>query len=260
MSLIASLESRRIDIEALPTKLNALGIEVPAEIVEANKRTAWPTVDPSVAVDAARTKLENAKNAKEWEAAEQEFAAALSVGQVRTLPDYQGTIQGIHKARIEDALGASVPRLIETLCAEYNRLVPEFTTAVDGIPSLGRPDFNVFSLTPEHTTAMHTAKRNADSMTELFEVYKAVLRIAGVQSVAGFETSASRLGDFEDYSQLYNAAEYMEVYRTNGHASVPTLRPLAPHVAIVLAGGSLNLKHPAEADAQRDRLIPRVSA
>jgi hypothetical protein len=260
MSLNPHIESRRIDIEALPTMLTALGIEVPSEIAEANKRSVWRTVDPSVAVAAARTKLENAKTEKEWTDAEQEFAAALALGQVRDHPDYNGTVQGIHQARIRSALGSSIEELISKLCAEYNRCVPEFTAAVDGIPSLGRPDFNPFDLTAEDTTNMQTAKRNADRMTEVFEVYKTVLKVGGFENVAGFETSVSRLGDFENGAQLYSAAQYMEVYRTNGHDVLPTLRPLAPHVAIVLAGGSLNLKHPTDADAQRERLALRVSA
>lgn len=258
-SIIASLGARRVGIEALPRTLTALGIEVPAEIIEANKRSVWKTVDPSVAVEAARLRLESAETERDWESAEQEFASALAIGQVRSLDDYKGTIAGIHNARIEGALTASIDPLIGTLCAEYNKCVPEFTSAVEGIPSLGRPDFQVFDLTPEDTTNMQTAKKNADRMTAVWDVYRSVASIGGFQSSAGYETSAARLGDFESARQLYSAAEYSQVYATNGHVVTPTLRPLAPHVAIVLAGGSLNLKHPTEADAEWDRLTGKGS-
>jgi hypothetical protein len=229
-----------IRLSHLPADLAGIGVEVPDALRQAIEANAWHAPDPMVEVEAAKADLRAATTRDEWIKAEERFAKALTLGQVRHLPEFQSFLTAERHTRQTAAVHAVADGLVSAVAERFTDPAGRFVEAFAAVP--GASDLDPFEMPPAVAVALSAARESADEMTEIVGVYKAVLRLAGrdVPSVVDL------IG--EDYDDRNRAAELIEFYATRGHATddgqtpvVPVFRRLAPFVAVPLAGGSLRL-------------------
>jgi hypothetical protein len=214
--------------------------------------TSWAVLEP---VDFAplRDKVREAKTEAEFVKAQQAMIEAMSEGYFRG--EARKFFEDVKLSKVTDALRAVSDEIIDSVCGKFNESVPGFTDAFDRIPNMSGEEFSVFSLKPDQLAALSEAKTAAEEMAKVYKVYEQVCRLMGWQSADGVRSTAARIGEFETDQQLSDAAEIMMIYRTRGHGHVTTLAPLAPFVAVPLAGGRLRLEHPVEAEQHREGLV-----
>jgi hypothetical protein len=237
----------RNDYDRLPGSLSRLGIPVPEALTDAVKRAQW-TIMPSPAseVNEIRDRLYNAKTEPEWFAAQQAMLD-LSI-QITAYEELHSTIQGVTQSRLPRALDECLSEVFEGLITKYNEHAAPFSEAASKLPDLHNRQATVFDISPEETAAIHEAKRNADVMNDVLAVYATVLKVKNINPVSALVSGsdammAARIGKYEEWSQLRTTAENISMYgRDYGRES--TLKPLAPHIAVTLSGGTLELKDP----------------
>lgn len=235
--------------ETLPGRLSSLGITPPKALTDAVKRSQWKILpSPAGEMDALKDRLYNAKTEDEWLAAQAETVAL--VARINAYEETAGAIRSVASMRFPNALDECLAEIIDGLCAKYNEYSPAFVEAAALLPNLHNRQATVFELTPEETAALHASKKNADAMNAVLKVYDDVLKLKRIEISSPLlgdkhAREAARIGRYDEWSQIREAAGTISLYTMR--APGMTLAPLAPHIAVTLAGGSLELKRPSEA-------------
>jgi hypothetical protein len=234
----------------LPARLSKLGIEVPKVYSDAMSRRQWQVMpSPKGEVTALKERLQSAKTEDDYLKVQVEMADLIA--RINVHEELAQIMEGITAGRLPNALDDCISDIFASLSVKYAEHAIPFTEAASELPNLHQKSATVFDLSPQETQAIQEAKRLADVMSEILGVYDDVCKLKNIQTTSPLISGkdaliAVRIGDYESMAQARTAAENVSMY-SGDRMGQTTLRPLAPHIAVTLAGGTLNLKAPREA-------------
>lgn len=246
--LNATARSRKL--ERIPVLIRQANIPVPQGIADAlhdSRRTT--RVDGTAR---AHADLFQATNDADWNDAASKLATAMAIDLVAKSDEYRAAIENYRVSVLERAIIQHAPALIDELCAKYNQHVPAFTNAVNRIPDL--EGMKPADVSAEVSAAIQEAKELSSSMSATWDAYRALVGAlgydVGLGSIEDCLDHVFRLGDVASLSHARNAAALIKRY--SARDSFLQLGFIAPHVAILRVGGSLELVPPDQAEDRRE--------
>jgi len=229
-------------VESLVERLRESGVDIPDSLTEARKAVrTWSTPEPPVG--AARRDLENAKTAEEWQSAYLRVGEALAVQEAMRSQTFGDFVAAAHMRRLQVAIDENYDTLVESLTARYNGVADEFTELTLNLPDLSA--VRAADVTPELANRIATARQHADTMSKVLSAHIALVRFQGGEpGYASYEDALELVWLVADFDSMSAAA-------AAAHAVRRERGVLDPHLAIIKAGGRLNLSSAAEARARR---------
>lgn len=223
----------------LPARLSRIGVKVPKALTEAKEMLGWkvPPVD-----------LEPFERAVKEARTEQDFGVrVLELSQARSLALYAPTDHVTTRFRRElmadryrSAVRDHAAELFDATISFYDDHARVFTDAVRRLPDLTVT--RLVDLTPDEATDIHTARTEAYELNAGLAVYDGLCKGVGIPMPL-----VDRIGEFPDTQSRDNAMAFIKGDDRN--AAVAAYAPFAPHVGVVLHGGTLRLADPAHAKA-----------
>ncbi|MCO1659682.1 hypothetical protein [Pseudonocardia humida] len=238
-----------MSLHEIPRELTGIGVEVPKAVRDAIAATGWVDLsDQTAEVESAKQALRVASSEEDWQAAQKDLLKAAADGYVWS--EIKSYVASVKTQRVTTAINETSDEMVRSVCDRYNAVALSFTAAAEQIPS-GLDGLSLFDLTPEEAAALQTAKQQGQELDRVLRVYKSISKLRGWTALSPHQRTvaqAAQIGDYEYADQLSRAAGMIQVYATRGHGISTALAPLAPHIVVILTGGTLNLKPPAEAD------------
>lgn len=243
------------DVIKAITAVRDAGIELPATLDIAYQKSKR-TVSGLLTTTEAEARVIAADTPEDFDTAVCELQRVMAVASIK--PEAVKTkINHLHQDHLAEVLAPVADDLYAEIGRRYNDAAPAFAEAVGRVPDLtGRGPMD---MAPNEAQALHDAKSTLVPLHALLTAYQALGKPLGHPLPAGRTgPDASRIvasiGDgLTDPEQHHQAVSLVYGYARNDTSL--SLAALAPHVAVVRAGGTLQMVHPRDA-ASRLVIVP----
>ncbi|RTL64438.1 MAG: hypothetical protein EKK42_24505 [Pseudonocardiaceae bacterium] len=243
---------------SLPKNLARIGVKTPQALTRALEMARWKLTAPDLS--ALTQAVTDAQTEDEYNARAFELAQARGVVEYMNRDvAFRDGRRRLNADRIHDAVKTHGDALMAEVIEFYNSHAAKFSAAVATLPDLTVS--SVFDLSPEQASALQEAQSEAAELSAGLAAYDGLSKSLGytIRSANGpdarsaFER-ATQIGEYPDAETMSLAADLINLYaKGDGHAA--SYAPLAPHVGVVLKGGTLRLAHPAQAKAHLNDLL-----